>query len=169
MTSILETPLLLLALSGWASPGDTPVPTSIQGAIIGKVLPYVRSFHGTDVRLLVVYTDKEKSLVEEAIRSLEGPGVSSTAVEYSVLKERIATANAVYVLPGVDSASVKALCRESRVLSISAVPSLVEEGDFSIGVGVRNGRPQILVNLSELEAEGHQVSSELLKLARVIQ
>jgi hypothetical protein len=63
----------------------------------------------------------------------------------------------------------KQLCQESGVLSISAVPSLVESGDFSIGIGTKGGRPQILVNLSRLEAEGHQVSSELLKLAKVIQ
>lgn len=169
MNSILKTPLLFLLLSPPSTADDTPVPTSIQGAIIGKILPYVRSFQGTEIHLLVVYTVEGRSLVDEAIQSLEGPGISLKAAELGELKGAIATANAVYVLPGAASALAKELCQESGVLSISAVPSLVESGDFSIGIGTKGGRPQILVNLSRLEAEGHQVSSELLKLAKVIQ
>lgn len=169
MKTIVKTLLLFLSLPGSTTANDTPVPTSVQGAIIGKVLPYVRGFQGTEVQLLVVYTVEGQGLVDEAIRSLDGPGISPRAVELGELKGAIATANAVYFLPGAASASVKELCQQSRVLSISAVPSLVESGDISIGIGAKNGRPQILVNLRQLEAEGHQVSSELLKLAKVIQ
>jgi hypothetical protein len=112
--------------------------------------------------------DQDRGLAGDAMRALQGAGVSAAAVELGELERVIGTATAVYVLPGVASASVKRLCQQNRVLSISAVPELVESGDFSIGIGANDGRPQILVNLSQLEAEGHQLSSELLKLARVI-
>lgn len=76
---------------------------------------------------------------------------------------------AVYFLPAVDRTEVKRLCSQHRVLSLSGVPRLAEVGGVSIAVGLKNGRPEILVNLNEAQAEGQELSSELLRLARVIQ
>ena len=75
----------------------------------------------------------------------------------------------VYLLPDVNTAQVKPFCTDGGILSISGVPSFADSGYVSVSIGEQDNRPQIIVNLSRLKSEGHQLSAELLKLARVIQ
>jgi hypothetical protein len=53
-------------------------------------------------------------------------------------------------------------------LSISGDPSLAASGDVSVSIGEVDARPQIIVNMSRLKAEGHELSAQLLKLAKIV-
>ena len=48
------------------------------------------------------------------------------------------------------------------------MPGTVESGKASVGVGLKDGKPEIIVHMGQLKAEGHDISADLLKLARVI-
>jgi hypothetical protein len=45
---------------------------------------------------------------------------------------------------------------------------LAEQGHVSISIDEANERPQIVVNLQRLKTEGHTLSADVLKLAKVI-
>ena len=47
------------------------------------------------------------------------------------------------------------------------MPEYVEEG-IAVGIGLRNMRPLILINLEAARAEGAAFSSQLLSLARIV-
>jgi hypothetical protein len=47
------------------------------------------------------------------------------------------------------------------VLTISGLTTLAEEGHVSVSIGQGGGRPQIIVNMDRLQAEGHDLSADL--------
>ncbi|RPI20120.1 MAG: DUF4154 domain-containing protein, partial [Acidobacteria bacterium] len=65
--------------------------------------------------------------------------------------------------------SFRQIFQKNRLLSITGLPQLVERGDVSIGLALQDSKPKILVNMSQLRAEGHEVASNLLQLAQLIQ
>ena len=71
-------------------------------------------------------------------------------------------------MPGVDYGAVNAFATSQGFLSISGLPSLAESGRVSVSVDMAGDRPPVVVNVPRLTAEGHELSSELLRLARII-
>jgi YfiR/HmsC-like len=76
----------------------------------------------------------------------------------------------LYVSPlrAVDLATVIAATRPGSVTTLTGVPEYVETG-LAVGIDLRGGRPEIVVNLPASRAEGADLNAQLLKLARVIQ
>ena len=74
----------------------------------------------------------------------------------------------LYVMPGVAYETVKQFAEKKGFLSISGVSSLAEAGHVAVSVDVQSGKPEIVVNMPRLTTERHELSSELLNLARVI-
>jgi hypothetical protein len=74
----------------------------------------------------------------------------------------------LYIAPlrSVDVSEIVAATRARHVLTMTGVPSLVPEG-VSVGVGVRGGKPELLINQTAALAEGADFSSQLLRLAKV--
>ena len=75
----------------------------------------------------------------------------------------------LYVAPlrAFDVARLIGVTRELGILSCTGVPDFVEQG-VSLGVGINGGKPEILVHLRGAREEGATLSSQLLKLARVV-
>jgi hypothetical protein len=74
----------------------------------------------------------------------------------------------LYLFPDAP-AELRALAVKRKVLCISGFPALVLAGQASIGVDKKpDGKPQILVHLPRLKAEGHELSADVLRLARVV-
>jgi hypothetical protein len=67
------------------------------------------------------------------------------------------------------SAPAKAATAKAGILSISGTASHAEKGLVSIALTVEDGKPKIVVNMVQLKAEGHEISADLLKIAKVIQ
>jgi hypothetical protein len=63
---------------------------------------------------------------------------------------------------------VKQFAEKKGFLSISGKSSLAEAGHVAVSVDVQEGKPEIVVNMPRLTMERHELSSELLNLARVI-
>lgn len=60
------------------------------------------------------------------------------------------------------------LSRSKRIMTLTGVPEYVEAG-VSVGIGLKGGRPNILINLEAAKAEGVDFSSRLLRLAQIIE
>jgi hypothetical protein len=63
---------------------------------------------------------------------------------------------------------VKTFAEKMGFLSISGVSTLAEAGHVAVSVDIEGGKPEIVVNMPRLTTERHELSSELLNLARVI-
>lgn len=76
----------------------------------------------------------------------------------------------LYVAPmrSVDIRSVAEACRVLRILSFTGVEGYVREG-VAVGVSRQGGKPVVLVNLAASRAAGSEFSSQLLRIAEVIE
>ena len=63
---------------------------------------------------------------------------------------------------------ITTISRTKHIMTFSSVPEYVNEG-LSVGIGLKGGKPQILINLDAAKLEGLDFSSQLLKLAKIIQ
>jgi len=167
-TLLLGFGLLAVLASGPAFAQDSPVPPEIQAVIFKKLFVYVRTLpSGSTPKLLIVYDEGSAKLKDEMRKAFGQVGIDAQAVLESELSSRVADGAVVYVT--TQRGSFKQVLQKNRLLSISGIPALVERGDVSIGLTLQNAQPKILVNLAELKAEGHEVASNLLQLAKVIQ
>ena len=160
---------LALVLPGLLGAQDMPVPKDVQVAIFQKVFTYDRSVQdGDSLDVLVVHEGESNGAAEEIANSFQEVGISARTVGLDRLSDEIDRAFAAYVLQSASSAYVQELCAANHVLSISGAPELAERGDVSIAIGRDRRKPELVIHLSRLRAEGHALSSELLKLARII-
>jgi hypothetical protein len=166
---ILALPLMMI-LTGTlaASEQDVPVPPELQAAIFQKVFSYDRSLpSGQDPKVLIAFAPASAPFKDRLLKAFEQVGIRASAVREEEVASHISAVEVLYV--ATDGTSFKALCQKNAVLSITGFPSLVEKGEVSVGLGVVADKPKILVHLPQLRAEGHELSANLLQLARVIQ
>lgn len=52
-------------------------------------------------------------------------------------------------------------------MTFTGVPKYVEQG-IAVGIGIQDRKPKIHINLSASKAEGAEFSSQLLKLAEIV-
>jgi hypothetical protein len=146
---------------------DMPVPPELQAAIFKKVFSYDKTIQGGEPKMLVAFTDASAEIKDQVVKAFKDSGVTVSAVKADQLSGSIGGINVVYIVPGVSG--VKQICQKNGVLSITGMPSLVEAGEVSVGLSVSDNKPKIVVHLKELKAEGHELSANLLQLAKVIQ
>lgn len=145
------------------------VPTDLQAALFEKIFRYVRTLDGPDETVVLVVFDEEgRRKARQIAEAFSELGVDAQPVEVELLREAVTESSVLYLL-STPAAEVTALCEELGLLSLSGSPATVEEGGAAVGVRLDDGRPQILVNMTKLTRDGHRISAELLKLAKVIQ
>jgi hypothetical protein len=105
----------------------------------------------------------------QLVKAFKNEGAFPAVIGAVPLEGPLPETSVVYLFPEADLEEAKQVCSGSGVLTISGSPSLVEQGHVSIAIGENGGKAEIVVNLPRLKQEGHELSSQLLKLARVIQ
>ena len=144
-----------------------PVPPHVQAALFKRIFSFDRSFDKKQPILVwVAVNDSSNHLQDGLVTAFKAAGVPAKAIMISKLSEIKGRNSIIYIVPGTKD--VKPLCNSKKVLSISGFPALVEKGAASIGIGLKSYKPHIIVNMPSLEAEGHEISARLLKLATVI-
>jgi hypothetical protein len=159
--------LILVCVSLPLKAQDMPVPLDLQVAIFKKVFSYDKTIQAGSPKMLVAFTDNSADIKDQIVKAFKDSGMVVTAVKADQLAGSLGNINVVYITPGVSG--VKNLCQKSGILTITGVPSLVESGEASVGLSVIENKPKIIVHLKQLKAEGHELSANLLQLAKVIQ
>jgi hypothetical protein len=114
-----------------------------------------------------------KNAMIEAIKTRNLPitCVPIDARSPQLLRRRLAEteANLLYVTPlrAIDIADIGRTARVRGIRTVTGVPEYVELG-VAVGIGLRNNRPLIIINLAAARAEGSAFSSQLLSLARIV-
>ena len=158
---------LLLASCKEAIAQVMPVPPKLQAAIFAKVFTYTKTFLvNGQVEVLVTFNNQSEKIKDEMVTAFEDLGISARAVHISELSDNFGRGSVVYITAGTES--TKQFCKEEQLLSITGIPALVKSGEASIGLGIENYRPQVIVDMRQLKAEGHALSSQLLRLAKVL-
>ena len=141
------------------------VPENIQAALIPKVLKYNPKLSNLDkLKMLVVYDNNSAKSKNEFLRN-SSRELDIKAVYYTDLEPYISNYNLVYFMPGTKPQYN--LCRQYKVLSVTGTSDFVENGQVSIGFGLKNNKPIIFVNLSSLEKEGQSLSTDILRIAKI--
>ena len=145
---------------------DMPVPTDLQAALFKKIFSFDKTLSGLP-KVLILYSDGSAGVKDQLIKSFSSVGITAAGVTADQLGGSMNSGTVVYVAPGVISPNSQ--FSNKKVLSITGVTSYVESGKVSVGIGTEGGKPKIIVNISQLKSEGHELSVDLLKLAKIIQ
>jgi hypothetical protein len=186
MRKVVLAVVIALSVSRPGGGQEIAVPLPIQFSLFRKILTFDRKvpaggqltvgiLYQRGYRLSVTIRDEALSVLADTdARKTDGVVLRAVAVEIgdgAGLAEKLAPhgLDLLYVTPlrAVGIGTITALSRRAKLTTMTGVPEYVEEG-IAIGVGTRGGKPLILVNLAAAKAEGCDLNSQLLNLARVI-
>lgn len=177
---------LVCALTAGAD--SMAVPADRQITLLLKVLTYDRQLEAKAgdelvIGVVSVPTDPESAKasqqVQKTLHGFLGKTVKKLGLQFFVhdydtpekledwVKRR--KIDVVYLAPGnagnVDA--IVAVTRRLKVTTATGVPGYVERG-VAVGIGERQSKPQILINLASARQEGSDFDSSLLRIATVI-
>jgi hypothetical protein len=184
--------LVLLVCAGTSTASmiaqEMPVPVELQASLLPRILSFQRLgpqgrndnitvgiLHQSQVRSSFVCANEIAEHLPRFLKNPDGSAASCVLIEYvsqADLSHRISVEGVtlVYVAPlrSVDINELAKLLQNRHLLSFTGVPSYVEEG-LVLGVETVGNHPKIVVNLSAARAAGVELSSQLLKLSRVVE
>lgn len=180
--------ILVTMWLGVGSAQEIAVPVDLQVALITKVLPFDRNQRfdpDGKVVIGIVYQSRFKASLDifrefsDAALELSGdrtPIVTYRPIGIDIDKQNLEETlskykiQILYIAPlrATGMAEIIEVSRHKRILTITGVPEYVAAG-LSVGIGVKAGRPQILINLKAARLEHADFSSQLLKLAKIIE
>jgi len=143
------------------------VPPELQVALFKKVFSYDKTIPGGAPKMLVAFTDASAAIKDKVVKAFKDSGMTVSAAKADQLSDSVSGVNVLYITPGVSGANQ--ICQKNGILSITGSPLLVESGEASVGLSVQDNKPKIVVHVRQLKAEGHDLSANLLQLAKLIQ
>jgi YfiR/HmsC-like len=178
-----------------AAAADDPVPPDamavspdLQIPLLLKVLTYDRHFENraaTELNICIVYAPgnaasaSAMTAISGVFRTFSDKTVKNLVIRHAsvgftneVALARFAQLNKVnvfYIAPG-NAQNLETLLRISggqQIITTTGVPDYVERG-VAVGIGVRQDKPQILINLASSKSAGIEFDASLLRIARVI-
>lgn len=180
--------LLCLSVQAAALAQEMPVPVSVQVPLFTKILSFERNTRTkvtNELVVLILYQRNfrnslnTKNAVEKQLdgKSLsEFSGASARVLTFALdsdsdLRQYLSRnrVNFIYVAPlrAYDIGNITSISRSKKILTGSGVVDYINEG-ISIGIDIRSEKPEIIINLAAAKHEGADLSSQLLKMARII-
>ena len=166
--------LTMLATTAPLTATEMPVDSEQQCKVFKRIFTYDKHLRDSDrIVVLVVAQTTDGTDVAAVTKAFRAKGMYPAAVTVDSLNADLTAtltpqSTVVYVMPGVDYGAVDAFATSHGFLSISGLVSLADSGRVSVSVDMAGERPQVVVNIPRLTAEGHELSSELLRIARII-
>lgn len=183
-------PILLLAWTGSAPENRAAkmlVPVELQVNLFAKVLRFDRSLEeqqGDELVVGVLYQERvrDSDLAKDAF--IEEVRKTSLTIQDRRVKtvplaagtpEDLARSieehglDLLYVGPvrALDIGKFSRVTRSLSVITLTGVPQFVEDG-LSIGIGLAQDRPEIIINVDAARLEGASFQARLLQLARIV-
>jgi hypothetical protein len=164
------------------------LPATLQIGLILKALTYDRTLverAGEELTIGVVYVAGDpvsvqaKNEMADTLKAFAGKTVKKVPIRFVVLEyttpgelERAVKASQVevlYVAPGNAGhlPAVLKLSQSQRIITTTGVPDYVRRG-VAVGVGLKQDKPEVLINLRSSRSEGSEFDSRLLRSATVL-
>jgi hypothetical protein len=158
--------LFILSFSNHVVAQTELLPTTIQASLFIKVLKFnTKLSEKQQINVLIVYNNGTRREKEELLSELTQRKIKVKAIFLSGLEENIKNIDAVYFMPGL--LDKNGICKANKVLTFTGVSKYVEDGNASIAFALLNDKPKILINITSLKNEDQNISSELLRIAKV--
>lgn len=155
-----------------------PVDRELQSSMFERIFSYDKHLkNSTRIVVLVVATSPGSSDAQKMAAAFREQGMFPAIVTVEGLTDDLTAtltpqSTVMYLMPEIDYTSAGNFAAQKGFLSISGLPALAASGHVSVSVdrmsGRDDGRAQIVVNIPRLNAEGHKLSVELLRLAHII-
>ena len=171
---------------GWSSGAAAQVAPEKQAIVLTRALAYdnnLRGRAGDSVVIAILYRagsgDAAADTAMRAFKALEGVKVQDLPMKVVKLpfsgKDALKAAigpqgiDALYCCPGLDGdvAAIREVSHAAHVLTLASKEEYIAAG-LAIGVFTVDGKATITVNLAASRDEGAALSSELLRLAKVV-
>ena len=167
---------------------EIEVPVDLQCTLFCKVLMFDRNLDREPTREIVigilyqerfrtsleVKTEFEDGFREAELDTLSALPVRLHPMSFNGLEEldsllSLDRVDVLYIAPlrAVNVEQITALSRKYHILTITGVPEYIPAG-VSVGVELKGGKPQIVINTTAAKAEGADFSSQLLKIVKVV-
>jgi hypothetical protein len=188
---IFITSFLLIALSFYGkteAEDKMLVPPRVQIPILLKILTYDRNFEGKIGDSLIIgilhnsqdtESRKTKKEISDVLDSLSAKTVKNIPFNYVILDyssdkslEDLIDSNGIdvlYLASGGQSylKSIVQISQKSKILTMTGITDYVKKG-ISLGIGLKENKPEIWVNLDSKKAEGIDFDANFLKLCKII-
>lgn len=165
-----------------------PLRPDLQVPLLLKILTYDRHFEtkaGHELAIGIVYVPDDPGSVEAGeqitatLYRFRDKTVKAKPIRYYLLEytspEKLERSIAdrgisvLYVAPGCARAldAIVKVTQARGVTTATGVPDYVRRG-VSVGIGLADDRPQILINQTSARAEGSEFDASLLRIATVV-
>ena len=165
-----------------------PIPVNLQIPLILKILTYDRELlqkSKSELTIGILYSAADPSSVQAkddvsrilqqlADKTVRQLAIRTVVIEYKGAGDLQATVSAsrigvLYVTPGSAGQldQILRVSRSQRITTATGVPDFVQSG-VAVGIGVRQEKPQILINLASAKSEGSEFDASLLRIATVV-
>ena len=163
---------------------EIAVPIEVQFPIFLKILTFDRNFKtrvGDEIVIGIVYQKKfKRSLIvkdelinvinNSAVKKVENIPIRQVSIDIDKTDlESINKVDVLYITPirALAISNITMLSQAKKIMTFTGVPNYVELG-IAGSIGIKGGKPLIIINLPAAKAENVNFSSQLLKLAKVI-
>jgi hypothetical protein len=187
-TRCLALAALALLASALRAEDEMPVKAELQVKLLLKVLTYDRQLEvkaGEELVIGVVSSptsaasakataDISSELYKYLSKTVKQLKLQFFLHDYSNPDKLAAWVKArkisvLYVSPGngKNVPAILAFSQQNKVTTMTGVPEYVRMG-VAVGIGARQSRPQVLINLSSTKREGSEFDASLLRIAEII-
>ncbi len=160
--------LLAASLVGNVSLAQATVPLKAQAVLVTKILLFDRTLpKGRPAQVVVVYGD-ERGAADELIAALaSSKAVQARAVPVGDVAS-VSAADAVYFFPKGLVGPTKDAAFKAKALTFGSEGAMAVSGGVGVALTTLDGKAKILVNLGVVKAHGHELSSDLLGLSKIV-
>ncbi len=173
MIVVLVLPVMVATLKLPAYAAEGEVPAKLGAKIFLKVFGYDKTLQKLEApEIAITYptsrADKYTGRAKTFAKQFRGGGYSVEIISSTKLKKKLKKFNVLLVLSDqVDYSLYADMAKANKILTLAPVQKLVKGGTVAIGVMLKDKKPHLLFNLGRLNAEGHQIPSQVLKLGTV--
>lgn len=163
-----------LLVNALASLAETlsPMATNSEAKFFVKIMNFNTSISSPKVGVVFDPSSSASASSKKRImNALSNYGIDVVGVPVSAVEQAKGHGiNIFYFSKGLSSLDhVARVARKSKIVTFSSESNDVEEGFASVTVGIAStGKTKILINLRNLKKEGSMFSSQLLRLANIV-
>lgn len=144
--------------------GNAPVP--IQAALFLKLLEFDKNISsGGSINIYVIGSSEFAGEMKKAEGKTVGAAKIGKVIEGSDLPSE--KPSVIYIGNASMLSKVQTYTTANKVLSITGIPDLTSKG-VTLAIGISEGKPKIMLNLSSSKDEGIDWNPAILKVAATV-
>ena len=146
------------------------LPARVQASVFKRIFAYDPVLRAQPrIKVLVLHGRLSAERAAEVVAAFEAEGLAASQSEVDLPTGALDDATVLYALPDVPQVPFAELASGHRLLTLSGEAEAAEKGRVAVALGRSpGGQPEILVHLTRLAADGHELSARLLRLATVL-